>query len=148
MFFVMQAAEFLQMQDKRLRSFIEKADTGDFMHPLGGAQLILHNRGAESTVGKYVSPGIYEHSGESLRFVKKEAVLCPGLSSGRFLLTCGVPPEGLRITHGAPLCKIQVLKQVVDTYNRKDIIPDIKNTLPLIYSLFGLGSRKEAEAVL
>jgi hypothetical protein len=148
MFFVMQAAEFLQKRDKRLRSFIEKTDTGDFMSPLGGSQLILHNMGSESTVSRQVPAGIYDLSGESVRFLKKEAVLCPDGSPGQILLTCGVPAKGLRITHGAPLCKIQLLSQLVDAYNMKDIAPDIKDALPRIYSLFGLTSRNELEVVI
>jgi len=141
--FLLHIAEFLQGEDKNLRNYIKTFDPEELMQPLKGSQIILHNKLSKNIVTGEFIPGIYKIKDNKLKFAKSGASVTQ-CSGDEVLITCGVPKPFTPVEPNAPLCKIQVLKPVLDPENKREFNEIIKKVISNVYDKLALVPEKNA----
>ena len=147
MLFLLHVLQFLQGEDVAIQAFLKKYPYEEFMTPLQGAQVILHNKVGKNKIKRSVLPGVYNYDGTNFSYQRPEALLSEKVKTDEILLTCAVPGKGVVIEDNSPLCKIQCLKKVVGDYDNIHLNEDISQIIGTIYDGFIFEKINEAEAV-
>lgn len=79
----------------------------EFLKPVKGSQVILHNPLQRSIVGEGFVPGVYRLKGPDLQLLEPGGAMPEDMPEDAFLVSCGVPVEGCLVEPNAPLCKIE-----------------------------------------
>ena len=136
MLFLLHILQFLQYDDIEARKQIEKYDISGLLEPVYGAQVILHNLSGREKLKGMCSPGIYKYEESSLKHKRPAAVLTGEERPGEILVTCGVPEKGKTVENNAPLCKVQCLDSVVDSWDKTRLNKAAQTFISNIYKYF------------
>lgn len=131
--FLLHIAEFLKDKDRTMKSFSLKFKEDDFMEPVKGSQIIIHNRMREGVVSGDLRPGIYRMKAGKLVYVKEAASVSECSSNKDILLTSGVPLPFTKVEPNAPLCKVQFLGPALDRADLRRFTPGVKKIISEIY---------------
>jgi predicted ATP-grasp superfamily ATP-dependent carboligase len=141
--FLLHIAEFLQGEDNKLKEYIDGFSRKSLMSPLKGSQIILHNRMHRAVITGDIIPGLYHLEDNNLRFVKESASLSDCRDQNDILITCGVPKSNTIIESNAPICKIQMLKSVLDPVNKKEFTLEARKIVSAAYDKFKLETEEK-----
>lgn len=136
--FLLHIAEFLQKNDKKMRKYVKDFPKGELMDPVKGSQIILHNRMRRNIVTGDLYPGVYRREGGRLRFVREGVSLVDCIKPDEVLITCAVPKPFTVVEPNAPICKIQMLKGVLDPVNKRELSAEVKKIVSSVYDKLGL----------
>jgi len=142
--FLLHIAEFLQTDDKVIRKYVTEFPYRDLMRPLNGCQIIVHNRMRKNVATGMLAPGVYRMENGSPEFIGEGASLDLCQRPDDFLVTCGVPEPYKVIAPNAPVCKIQMRKNVMDPANKRELTGEAKEIVAAVYRKLAL---KDAEKV-
>ncbi|MFH1305107.1 MAG: ATP-grasp domain-containing protein [Candidatus Omnitrophota bacterium] len=142
--FLLHIAEFLQKEDKRMRAYVRDFPARELMRPVNGSQIILHNRRQRNVVTGALDAGVYRMEGGKLIFIKEGATLdrCAG---DDILVTCGVPKPYTVIEPNAPICKIQMRGNALNTANKRKLSGEAKKIVGCIYRKLALEDADKPE---
>ncbi len=132
--FLLHIAELLQDKDKELREYVRTFPFRDLMRPLEGSQIIVHNRSRRAIVAGELLPGVYNADSRGLNLRKEGATLNTCASRGDILITCGVPRPLTVIEPDAAICKVQMLRNVLNPGNKRTLTPEAKKIIAGVYN--------------
>jgi hypothetical protein len=124
---------------------VDDFDLRDLALPLNGSQVILHNGPRRTVVTGGITPGIFNMKGGKLILSMQEASLAECRKEGDILVTCAVPKPFTVIEPGAPICKVQMRKAVLNRDNLRRLSPETAKIVRSVYEKIGLRDACEAE---
>lgn len=117
---------------------LDAADEDALFRPQEGAQIILHNLERKSVVNaQTIQPGIYKLIAGDLVFQRYGNSLFDCHEADDFIITCAVPYPQQKIESGAPLCKIQSFRSMLQP-NRIELNQWAASIAKKIYQNFEL----------
>ncbi|MDP8298776.1 MAG: ATP-grasp domain-containing protein [Candidatus Tantalella remota] len=143
--FMLHIAEFLQAEDEVMRKYASGFPEDGLMCPVKGSQVILHNKMKRRRVTGELEPGIYRSDGGELSFVRHAASLADCESERDILITCGVPGKGTVVEPNAPVCKVQLLKNIIDPSNLQYLTAEGREIVKDVYRKLNLKTVRKTE---
>lgn len=136
--FLLHIAEFLQKEDKRMKEFVEKFPEEDLKLPVSGSQVIIHNRKKRTIVTGEFTPGVYRLKGKNLIFINKGTSCKDCRERSDVLITCGVPKKNTPAEANAPLCKVQMRRNILTPGTKRELTKEGKIVVEEVYKKLAL----------